>query len=80
MFIELGKVAGGEGGRETAPEALVARIRGLAAESTRLKGVALDEELFLEDGLQRFVSARLTRFEIESLRNEYQQLLSLIHI
>ncbi len=74
VLIELDKLPADDDGRDTARDALLARIRGLAAESTRLKGVALDEELFLEDGLQRFVSARLTRFEIESLRNEYQQL------
>ncbi len=73
VLIELDKLTG-EGSRETMRAALLAKIRGLAADSTRLKGAALDEAIFLEDGLQRFVSARLTRFEIESLRNDYQAL------
>jgi subtilisin family serine protease len=74
VLIELDKLTGAEGSREAARAALLAKIRGLAADSTRLQGAALDEAIFLEDGLQRFVSARLTRFEIESLRNDYQAL------
>ncbi len=74
VLIELDKLPAGEGSREAARDALLARIRGLAAGTTGLQGATLDETLFLEDGLQRFVSARLTRFEIESLRNDYQTL------
>ena len=74
VLIELDKLPTGEGGREAARTALVARIRGLAGGTTRLKGRALDDEIYLEDNLQRFVSAKLTRFEIESLRNDYQTL------
>ena len=74
VLIELDKLPAGEGGRDTVHDAVVARIRGLAAQTTSLKGAALDDEICLEDGLQRFVSARLTRFEIESLRNDYQAL------
>lgn len=37
-------------------------------------GDALDEAIELEDSLQRFVSARLTRFEIESLQDRYRTL------
>ena len=43
VLIELDKLPAGEGGREAARTALVARIRGLAGETTRLKGAALDE-------------------------------------
>ena len=74
VLIELDKLPAGEGGRDAARDALVARIRGLAANTTQLKSAALDDAICLEDGLQRFVSARLTRFEIESLRNDYQNL------
>ncbi|HEY5973098.1 MAG TPA: S8 family peptidase [Pseudoxanthomonas sp.] len=74
ILIELDKLPAGEGGRDAARDALLARIRNLATGTTGLQGTALDEALFLEDGLQRFVSARLTRFEIESLRNDYQAL------
>jgi subtilisin family serine protease len=54
--------------------ALVDYIRRLAAPELGLGGQALDEAIMLEDSLERFVSARLTRFEIESLRNQYQAL------
>ena len=74
VLIELDKLPAGEGGREAARAALLGRIRTLAADTTRLKGAVLDDEICLEDGLQRFVSARLTRFEIESLRNDFQTL------
>lgn len=74
VLIELDKLAAGEGGREAARAALLARIRGLASDTTKLGNAALDDAICLEDGLQRFVSARLTRFEIESLRNDYQTL------
>ncbi|MEA9562871.1 MULTISPECIES: S8 family serine peptidase [unclassified Xanthomonas] len=53
---------------------LVRHLREVAARSTGLEGDALDEAIELEDGLQRFVSARLTRFEIESLQNRYRAL------
>ena len=74
VLIELDKLPAGEGSRDAARTALVARIRSLASETTKLKSAALDDEICLEDSLQRFVSARLTRFEIESLRNDYQAL------
>ena len=74
VLIELDKLPAGEGGRDSVRDAVVGRIRGLAAQTTALKGEALDSAICLEDGLQRFVSARLTRFEIESLRNDYQAL------
>ena len=74
VLIELDRLAPGEGGRDAVRDAVVARIRALATATTRLKGGALDDEIGLEDGLQRFVSARLTRFEIESLRNDFQAL------
>ncbi len=74
VLIELDKLPAGEDGRDAARDALVARIRGLAATTTQLKNAALDDEICLEEGLHRFVSARLTRFEIESLRNDYQNL------
>ncbi|WCE03654.1 S8 family serine peptidase [Pseudoxanthomonas sp. JBR18] len=54
--------------------ALVEKIRALAGRQTGLSGEALDETIVLEDTLERFVSARLTRFEIESLRDDYQAL------
>lgn len=53
---------------------LLAQLREAAARSTGLSGEALDEAIELEDGLQRFVSARLTRFEIESLQDRYRTL------
>ena len=74
VLIELDKLPAGEGGREAARTALVTRIRSLVAATSKLRNEALDDEICLEDGLQRFVSARLTRFEIESLRNDYQRL------
>jgi subtilisin family serine protease len=74
VLVELDKLALGEGGRGEARDALLARIRGLAAATTGLAGEELDQAIALEAELQRFVSARLTRFEIESLRNDYQSL------
>ena len=74
VLIELDKLPAGDGGREAARNALLDRIRSLAVTSTGLKSAAIDDAICLEDGLQRFVSARLTRFEIESLRNDYQAL------
>ena len=53
---------------------LLSELRDTAARSTGLSGEALDEAIELEDGLQRFVSARLTRFEIESLQDRYRAL------
>ena len=53
---------------------LVAALRELTQASTGLKGEALDAAIELEDTLQRYVSARLTRFEIESLRERYRTL------
>ncbi|RYG13374.1 MAG: peptidase [Burkholderiales bacterium] len=74
VLIELDKLPAGDGGREAARNGLLDRIRSLAVTSTGLKSAAIDDAICLEDGLQRFVSARLTRFEIESLRNDYQAL------
>lgn len=48
---------------------LVQHVREAAARTTGLSGDALDEAIELEDSLQRFVSARLTRFEIELLQD-----------
>ncbi|WP_241093289.1 S8 family peptidase [Xanthomonas sp.] len=53
---------------------LLAALRELAQASTGLQGEALDEAIALEDSLQRYVSVRLTRFEIESLRDRYRHL------
>lgn len=53
---------------------LLAHLRQIAGHSTGLKGDALDEAIELEDGLQRFVSVRLTRYEIESLQDRYRAL------
>lgn len=74
VLIELDKLPAGEGGREAARTALVTRIRSLVSATSEFRNEALDNEICLEDGLQRFVSAKLTRFEIESLRNDYQTL------
>jgi subtilisin family serine protease len=73
VLIELDKLASG-GNRGDVRDALLERIRGLAAQSTGLKGEKLDDAIELEDSLQRFVSARLTRFELETLRNDYRSL------
>lgn len=54
--------------------ALIAALRALTEASTGLHGEALDAQIELEDTLQRYVSARLTRFEIESLRERYRDL------
>lgn len=53
---------------------LIAALRTLTEASTGLHGEALDAQIELEDTLQRYVSARLTRFEIESLRERYRDL------
>ncbi|UIE44783.1 hypothetical protein FICKIIDM_03925 [Xanthomonas citri pv. punicae] len=53
---------------------LLQHVRQAAARTTGLSGDALDEAIELEDSLQRFVSARLTRFEIESLQDRYRTL------
>ncbi|WP_372191005.1 S8 family serine peptidase [Xanthomonas axonopodis pv. desmodiigangetici] len=53
---------------------LLQHVREVAARTTGLSGDALDEAIELEDSLQRFVSARLTRFEIESLQDRYRAL------
>lgn len=74
VLIELDKLPMGQGSREAVRASLLSRIRALAGSTTSLDGVALDEAIFLEDDLDRFVSARLTRFEVESLRNEFQVL------
>lgn len=73
ILIELDRLPA-DGDRAATREALLARIRQLAAATTRLHGGKLDDAIELEDGLQRFVSARLTRFEIEMLRNDYRTL------
>lgn len=57
-----------------ARQALLDYIRQLAAPDLGLQGAALDEAIMLEDTMERFISAQLTRFEIESLRNQYQAL------
>lgn len=73
ILIELDRLPA-DGDRAASREALLARIRALAAATTRLQGTKLDDAIELEDTLQRFVSARLTRFEIEALRNDYRTL------
>jgi hypothetical protein len=68
VLIELDRLPG-----ERAPAQLkrdlVAALRALTEVSTGLQGDALDAAIELEDTLQRYVSVRLTRFEIESLRD-----------
>jgi subtilisin family serine protease len=73
VLIELDQLPAGIAPAQ-ARAALVDYIRGLAAPETGLKGEALDQAIVLEDSMERFVSAQLTRFEIESLRNQYQAL------
>lgn len=73
VLIELDKLLPGIDA-EHARARLVARLRELAGRTTGLKGQRLDDAIELEDHLQRFVSARLTRFEIEVLRDEYRSL------
>ncbi|KAB7763449.1 S8 family peptidase [Xanthomonas maliensis] len=51
---------------------LLAQLREIAGRSTGLSGDALDAAIELEDSLQRFISARLTRFELESLQDRYR--------
>ncbi|WDS36774.1 S8 family peptidase [Pseudoxanthomonas sp.] len=73
VLIELDQLPAGM--RPTqARQALVDQIRALAAPETGLSGEALDEAIWLEDSMERFVSAQLTRFEIESLRSQYRTL------
>lgn len=72
-LIEMDKLHSGERDVEASRTALLARIRAMAGASTGLSGEELDDAICLEDSLQRYVSARLTRFEIESLRNDYRQ-------
>ncbi|MFT3762339.1 MAG: S8 family peptidase [Pseudoxanthomonas sp.] len=74
VLVELDKLPAGVEDIGIARDALLARIRTMAAAETGLKGARLDDAICLEDGLQRFVSARLTRFEIESLRDEFRTL------
>jgi subtilisin family serine protease len=73
VLIELDRLPG-----ERAPAQLkrdlLAALRALTRASTGLEGEALDAAIALEDTLQRYVSARLTRFEIESLRDRYRTL------
>ncbi|MCC4596764.1 S8 family peptidase [Xanthomonas campestris pv. phormiicola] len=73
VLIELDRLPGE---REPAQlkRDLVAALRELTRASTGLNGEALDAAIELEDTLQRYVSARLTRFEIESLRERYRTL------
>lgn len=71
VLIELDRLSAGSDRPQAARDEVVARLRGLAGDSTGLRGEALDEAIHLEDGLQRFVSARLTRFEIESLYGDF---------
>ena len=70
VLIELDRLAEGADAA-TARQALVDGVRALANVSTGLEGEALDAAIELEDSLQRYVSARLTRYEIESLRGQY---------
>lgn len=72
-LIEMDKLHSGERDIEASRAALLVKIRAMAGTSTGLSGEALDDAICLEDGLHRYVSARLTRFEIESLRNDYRQ-------
>lgn len=74
VLIELDTRALAGGERESTRAGVIARIRALAGASTGLSGDALDDAIFLEEDLRRFVSARLTRFEIESLRDDYRVL------
>ncbi|MCC5073570.1 S8 family serine peptidase [Xanthomonas campestris] len=53
---------------------LLTHMRQIAGHSTGLDGDALDDAIELEDSLQRFISARLTRFEIETLQSRYRAL------
>jgi hypothetical protein len=73
VLIELDRLPAGMRPAQ-ARQALVDQIRNLAASDTGLSGEALDEAIMLEDSMERFVSAQLTRFEIESLRNQYKAL------
>ena len=73
VLIELDQLPSGLRPAEVKAD-LVARIRALAGPQTGLSGEALDEKIVLEDTLDRFVSAQLTRFEIESLRNDFKAL------
>ncbi|RXR07314.1 S8 family serine peptidase [Pseudoxanthomonas composti] len=74
VLVELDTLPAGMTSVGEAKADLIAHIRTLAAAQTGLGGEALDDAIGLEDGLQRFVAARLTRFEIESLRDVYRSL------
>lgn len=73
VLIELDRLPGEREPAQLRRE-LVAALRELTHASTGLQGTALDAAIELEDTLQRYVSARLTRFEIESLRDRYRSL------
>lgn len=73
VLIELEKLSDA-GDPAQRKHGLIAALRTLAQASTGLHGEALDAQIELEDTLQRYVSARLTRFEIESLRERYRDL------
>ncbi len=74
VLIELDRRLAGGDDPDAVRQRLLAQIREVAAASTGLAGEALDAAIELEDGLQRFVSARLTRFEIELLHDRYRTL------
>jgi hypothetical protein len=74
VLVELDRLPAGMASVSEAKSALISHIRTLAATQTGLKGKALDDAIALEDTLQRFVAARLTRYEIESLRDAYRSL------
>lgn len=73
VLIELDRLPAGKQPAQ-ARQALLDYLRQLAAPDLGLQGAALDEAIMLEDTMERFISAQLTRFEIESLRNQYQAL------
>lgn len=73
VLIELEKLSDA-GDSAQRKHDLIAALRTLAQASTGLHGEALDAQIELEDTMQRYVSARLTRFEIESLRERYHDL------
>jgi len=73
VLIELERLSDG-GDPAQLKQDLIAAVRALTKASTGLSGEALDAQIELEDTMQRYVSARLTRFEIESLRERYRDL------
>lgn len=73
VLIELDRLAPGRD-MERARAQLVDWLRALVAATTGLRGARVDETMMLEDGLQRYVAARLTRFEIEALRDRHRAL------